>query len=113
MELEAAEYEDSGGLNNKASVLTIGTPLMPYTEPTFANEGKVERLIEEKVKNYTNRPPDSKKRSRREFEAINSKPLLSPCDQLENTEASSETKSKFNKCVLVKQISTKSSQSLS
>ena len=101
LELEAAEFEDSGGFNNKSGILTIGTPLMPYTEPSFANEGKVERLIDENAKtgsNFTN----SKKRSRRQFDSSNSKPLFGPYDQLENTEASSETRSKFNKCVLVK-----------
>ena len=42
LELEVAEFEDSGDISNKTGSLTIGTPLMPYTEPSFENEGKVE-----------------------------------------------------------------------
>ena len=110
LELEMAEFEDSGGLNIKASsVLRIGTPLMPYTEPSFANEGTTEQVVEEHVQDNAN----SKKRSRFEFEKNNSKPLFSPSDQLENIEPSSKTNSKLNKCALIKQSSANSAQSLS
>ena len=65
LELEAAEFEDSGGLNSKANcVLTTGTPLMPYTEPSFANEGKIEWAIEDHVQYVANHQHNSKKRSR-------------------------------------------------
>ena len=49
LELEAVEFEDGGDCNNRPSILTIGTPLMPYSEPSFANEGKKEQTIEETV----------------------------------------------------------------
>lgn len=47
LELEAIEFEDGGEYNNRSSILTNGTPLMPYTEPSFASEGKIEQIIEE------------------------------------------------------------------
>jgi len=49
LELEAVEFEDGRECNNRPSILTIGTPLMPYSEPSFANEGKKEQTIEETV----------------------------------------------------------------
>ena len=105
LELEAAEFEDSADICNKTRSLTIGsgTPLMPYTEPTFANEGMVERLIDENINHMSIESQNKKKRSRRDFETPNMKrPLLCPSDELASTEVSSLTKSKFNKHVLTK-----------
>ena len=106
LELEAAEFEDSGFSNNKQSILTIGTPLMPYTEPSFVNEGIIERIIEEKT---TFKQPElikPKKRSRHEFEASKEKPLLNQNDKIEKkvktNKSSSMSKTKYYKHILMK-----------
>ena len=80
LELEAIELEDSADICNKTRQLTIGTPLMPYTEPTFEDEGKTERLIDDSASIQTS-SVNKKKRSRREFETPYSKrPLLNSND---------------------------------
>ena len=106
LELESAEFEDSGDICAKTRSLTIGTPLMPYSAPSFEKEGKVERLIDEYTDRMSLEPSNTKKRSRLEFNPPSEqKPLLCPNDYLESTEVSSATKSKFSKKVLIKATS--------
>ena len=90
LELEVAEFEDSADICNKTRSLTIGgTPLMPYTEPTFEREGKVERLIDEQISNMSLESQNKKKRSRKDFETPHMKSLLlCPGDELANSDAS-------------------------
>lgn len=61
LEMETVDFEDSGGLTKPF----FGTPLMPYSEPSFENEGKKEKTIENiAVKS----PSILKKRTRKEYE---------------------------------------------
>ena len=106
LELEVAEFEDSGDISNKIDSLTIGTPLMPYTEPSFENEGKVEQFIDEDKGHMSLGTVNSKKRSRHVFEAANSrKPLMYPTDHIESLEVGLTNKSKLSNRVLIKTTS--------
>ena len=61
LEMETVDFEDSGGLTKPF----FGTALMPYSEPSFENEGKKEKTIENiAVKS----PSILKKRTRKEYE---------------------------------------------
>ena len=62
LEMETADFEDSGNLPKTS----FGTPLMPYTEPSFENEGVKERTIDEMI---VATPTVLKKRTRKEFES--------------------------------------------
>ena len=61
LEQETIRFEDSGGLSKSNS----GTPLIPYTEPSFENEGIKEKTIDDVA---VETPKVVKKRSRKEFE---------------------------------------------
>ena len=83
---------------------------MPYTEPKFEDEGKIERLIEDSAQIQTS-SVNKKKRTRREFETpYSNRPLLGSTDSLTSSEASCQTKSKLSKHVLFKTSSTNLNQ---
>ena len=74
LEFEALQYahlKDNGNTSSKARLLALGTPLMPYTEPSFVNECIIEQQIEEQVNRISLEPTNSKKRSRQQFDSGN------------------------------------------
>ena len=62
LEMETADFEDGGNPPRTS----FGTPLMPYSEPSFENEGVLEKKVEDTA---IASPTVLKKRSRKEFES--------------------------------------------